>query len=108
MSKPTKNGEDKGFSKGFLENMGTGRPKGVQNKMTKELRHMIREALDKAGGVEYLARQAEDNPGPFMALVGKILPTKLVGEDDEQLEISIRHFHQPKEKIIDGESEIVQ
>jgi len=108
MSESNKNGHHrKKLSSGFIEQQKIGRPPGP-NKITKELRHMIREALDKAGGVEYLARQAEENPGPFMALVGKILPTKIVGEDDEQLEISIRHFHQPKEKIIDGESEIVQ
>lgn len=35
---------------------------------------MIKNALDRAGGEEYLMRQAEDNPGAFLALVGKTLP----------------------------------
>ena len=40
---------------------------------------MILGALDDAGGREYLARQAVENPGPFMALLGKVLPTTLEG-----------------------------
>ena len=57
-----------------------GRPKGSLNKENKALREMILGALDKCGGEEYLARQAEENPGPFMALLGKVLPTTLDGQ----------------------------
>ena len=42
---------------------------------------MILAALGKAGGVDYLARQAEENPGPFMALVGKVLPMAVSGDN---------------------------
>jgi hypothetical protein len=47
---------------------------------------MILGALNAAGGVEYLTRQAEENPGPFMTLVGKVLPLQLAGtgQDGEQ------------------------
>jgi hypothetical protein len=31
----------------------------------------------RAGGQRYLARQAIENPGPFLALLGKILPTQV-------------------------------
>lgn len=58
-------------------NRGMGRKKGVPNKFTAEVKDMILQALDKAGGVEYLARQAEENPGPFMTLVGKVLPMQV-------------------------------
>jgi hypothetical protein len=34
-------------------------------------------ALDEAGGVEYLVTQAKENPGPVLALIGKVLPTTL-------------------------------
>lgn len=58
---------------------GAGRPKGAPNKITTDLRTMILGALDDAGGQAYLCRQANENPGPFLALVGKVLPTTLAG-----------------------------
>ena len=51
-----------------------GRPKGVGNKVTTELKDMILQALNEAGGVSYLVDQAKVNGGAFMGLVGKILP----------------------------------
>lgn len=61
-------------------NAGKGRPKGAENKMTKEVKQMILDALDQAGGVEYLAAKAESHPGPFLSLVGKVLPLQLTGD----------------------------
>lgn len=58
---------------------GRGRPKGAQNKMTKALKEMILEALDRAGGVDYLLEQAGDNPNAFLTLVGKVLPLQVNG-----------------------------
>lgn len=60
-------------------NRGKGRVKGVPNKNTKLLKDMILNALDKAGGVEYLVRQANENPAAFMTLVGKVLPMQVTG-----------------------------
>jgi len=37
---------------------GKGRVKGVQNKVTREVKTMVLQALDKAGGVAYLERCA--------------------------------------------------
>lgn len=61
---------------------GPGRPKGVPNKNTTALKEMILGALDKSGGVDYLVRQAEENPGPFLSLVGKVLPMTVAGAGD--------------------------
>ena len=61
-------------------NRGLGRPKGMPNKVTKELKEMILGALDDAGGQEYLARQAEENPNAFLTLVGKVLPLSIKSE----------------------------
>lgn len=59
---------------------GPGRPKGVPNKVTIELRDMIRQALDAEGGVDYLRWASRSKPESFMSLLGRILPTKIEGE----------------------------
>lgn len=46
---------------------------------------MILAALDGAGGVEYLIRQAEAKPAAFLALVGKVLPLQVSGTVDGQV-----------------------
>lgn len=56
---------------------GPGRPKGIPNKLTMEVKEMVRQALEGAGGVEYLKQQAKSNPGPFLALIGKVIPTDI-------------------------------
>lgn len=62
-------------------NRGKGRPKGALNKNTAQLKDMILEALNEAGGIEYLQRQADENPTAFLTLVGKVLPLQLSGGD---------------------------
>ena len=54
-----------------------GRPKGVPNRVTSDLRLMVLQALEQAGSVAYLQRQANENPSAFMALLGKILPKEV-------------------------------
>jgi hypothetical protein len=66
-----------------------GRPAGTPNKVTGELKAMILEALDQAGGVEYLKARASDTPGPFLALVGKILPMQVTGEDGKSIPVAV-------------------
>lgn len=56
---------------------GAGRKEGVPNKITSDIRNMIREALDSAGGMDYLKRQANENPVAFMGLIGKIIPKEV-------------------------------
>ncbi len=68
-----------------------GRKAGVPNKVTAQLKDMILTALDKAGGVKYLQRQANENPGPFLSLIGKVLPTTITGADGGAIKHSIKH-----------------
>ena len=56
---------------------GGGSRKGIPNKVNKELKDMILGALNDAGGQEYLAARALDTPGPFLALVSKLLPKNI-------------------------------
>ena len=59
---------------------GPGRKPGVPNKNTALIRDMIAQALDNAGGVEYLTSIAQSHPAPFLALVGKVMPVQVTGE----------------------------
>lgn len=61
-------------------NAGKGRAKGVPNRVTKALKEMILGALDRAGGEQYLAQCATEQPAAFMALLGRVLPTTLAGD----------------------------
>ena len=68
---------------------GMGRKKGSQNKMTKALKDMILGALSQAGGEDYLAQQALEQPSAFLALLGRVLPTTLAGDPSAP----VRHEH---------------
>jgi hypothetical protein len=56
---------------------GPGRPKGVPNKITTEVKQMVLNALESAGGEDYLLKQAKVNPNAFLTLLGKIIPSEL-------------------------------
>lgn len=51
-----------------------GRPRGSANRTTAGLREAVMEALDRAGGVEYLERLANDDPKIFASLLLRLLP----------------------------------
>jgi len=67
---------------------GMGRPKGAQNKVTRAIKDMVAQALDKAGGVDYLIAQAEENPTAFLTLVGKVIPLQVAGQLDHNVKVS--------------------
>jgi hypothetical protein len=70
-----------------------GRVKGSKNKVTRELKEMILTALDHAGGkdggIGYLVKQANDNPSSFLALVGKIIPLTVAGDQNNPVRMLI-------------------
>lgn len=77
-------------SMGNLPGPGPGRPKGVPNKITGNIRSMIMQALDKSGGVDYLVERAQDpkTASAFLALIGKVLPLQVTGEDGGAVQIT--------------------
>lgn len=82
-----------------LDRSKTGRAKGTPNKTTALLKDAILKAAENAGNklgddglVSYLETQAADNPGPFMALLGKVLPMQVTGDDGAPLQVIINRF----------------
>lgn len=69
---------------------GAGRPKGSLDKGNALIREMVAQALNQAGGVDYLTRVAETHPGPFLGLVGKVLPIQVTGEDGGAVQHSLQ------------------
>lgn len=67
-----------------------GRKAGTPNKLTKQVKQMILDALDNAGGVAYLERTADSHPAAFLSLVGKVLPLQVTGEDGGPVQHSIK------------------
>ncbi len=72
-----------------VANLKGGSRKGVPNKTTTALKDIILGALDRAGGIAYLERQATENPAAFMTLVGKVLPLQVNGAGDQG-----QHIHE--------------
>ncbi len=73
-----------------------GRRKGSTNKTTALLKDAILQAAELAGDPEgmvgYLRVQAKINPGPFMALLGKVLPMQITGDKDSPLQVMVQKF----------------
>lgn len=63
------------FEKGKVKT--GGKKAGTPNKKTTLLKEMILTALDDAGGIEYLKKQATNEPVAFLGLIGKILPKEI-------------------------------
>ena len=85
-----------------LDRSKTGRAKGTPNKTTALLKDAILQAAKAAGGgedglVKYLTLQAMENPGPFMSLLGKVLPMQIADADGGKIvfpsEIILRAAH---------------
>ena len=70
---------------------GPGRPKGLPNKHSTQLKEMILGALEQAGGVDYLLACAnnEKTQGAFLALIGKVLPMTIAGDANAPVRFSI-------------------
>lgn len=77
MTEPKNSGQ---FGKG-----NPGKPKGATTKMGRNLKEMIQQALENAGGVEYLTERAQDprTASAFLTLVGKVLPMTVQGPGED-------------------------
>ncbi|WP_175869463.1 hypothetical protein [Bartonella gabonensis] len=73
---------------------GMGRVKGVPNKNTRLLKEAIIKAAELAGNkygkeglISYLEKQALKCPAAYLALLGKVLPLQVTGEDGGAIKI---------------------
>lgn len=80
---------------------GAGRKRGVPNRLTKDLREMIRGALEAAGGEAYLEKVAKEHPAAFLALLAKLLPLQHAGEIGGTLHVVERTVDRPPEETRD-------
>lgn len=93
------------FLKGHPRAPGSGRKPGQINRITREIRQMVFEAVEGLGGVEYLMKQGKKrNAAPFLALVGKCLPKEVKITDDR---ISITLLGVARGRVIDGDARVV-
>lgn len=73
-----------------------GRPKGIPNKTTALLKDAILRAARLAGGsdddeglVTYLKGAAVAAPGPFLGLLGKVLPLQITGDSGDPISFTV-------------------
>ena len=92
-----------------------GRKCGTPNRMTTILKDAILQAATEEGGgniVTYLRQQVREQPGPFLALLGRVLPLQLQNDrDNPRLITQINYvITDPKEpnqahRPLDGQGE---
>lgn len=68
-----------------LTTAGPGRPAGMPNKVTQNVKEAIERAFDTLGGASYLVHVGKTDPRTFCALLSRLLPTKLANADGSPL-----------------------
>jgi hypothetical protein len=66
---------------------GAGRKPGTPNKITADIRQAIMNALDRAGGEDYLLNLAQTDPRVFVTLLAKTVPTNVIAD----VSATVRH-----------------
>ena len=79
-----------------------GRAKGTPNKIAKDVKEMVLEALEELGGTAWFIQQGQENPVAFMAMAGKAMPKETKIELLKTVKISMIGLD-PDPKVIEGE-----
>jgi hypothetical protein len=89
---------------------GLGRPKGCENKLTRDAKAAFQSAFDEIGGAEALAKWARENSTEFYKLYARLIPTdmRLGAKDNEALPgavyLPLKAFSNPPSQYQNGES----
>jgi len=75
---------------------GPGRPKGVPNKVTANVRAALEASLGPDGGLSFFKRLRVKYPEEYSRLVGKLLPLQLTGKDGDSLTIVVENLAEPR------------
>ena len=70
-------------------NAGQGRKRGVPNKISSDVKHLVLIALDLAGGEDYLTKQAHENPVAFLSLLSKLIPRDAARTQAEGIKLEV-------------------
>lgn len=76
----------------FVDAIGKGRPRGIQNRLTRTMKEAIEQAFDKAGGVDYLVKLAHGTSSDrqaFAALIGRLLPMQVNSNIDQRIRVEL-------------------
>jgi len=81
-----------------------GRPKGIPNKNTREIKAALQEAFEKLGGVESLVAWGMENQTAFYQLWSKMAPLKVehTGEDGAPIEMVAMSAEEAYKRMLDG------
>lgn len=60
-------------------NAGKGRPRGVPNRINRDVRAAIGNAFETLGGENYLVTVGKENPAVFCRLLGQTIPKEISG-----------------------------
>ncbi len=66
--------------------------KGSPNKITAQIKDMVRQAIDNLGGVEYFMWAAKEEPRAFLGLVAKMMPAHLKAEIEQKGVVVVRDY----------------
>jgi hypothetical protein len=80
-----------------------GRQKGSGNRINRDIKEMVVQALSEAGGVKYLVQCAHKQPVAFLGLVGRVLPLTIAGKGEDGA-IPISFEWAPAAKVADDNS----
>ena len=76
----------------FVDAIGKGRPKGLQNRLTRTMKEAIEKAFDNVGGPAYLEKMANGTATDrqaFMALIGRLLPMQVNSNIDQRIRVEL-------------------